>query len=39
MSEPKVTHDGRPIAGWIVKANPDTFDVEGALAEYGVVTS
>ncbi len=37
MSDRARTDDGKPIGGWVLRAEPGTFDVAATLAEYGQV--
>lgn len=37
MSDPARTDDGKPIGGWVLRAEPGGFDVAGTLAEFGQV--
>lgn len=37
MSEQMATNDGLPVAGWVLEANPESYDAMGALDAFGVI--
>ena len=37
MADGPTTEDGKPIGGWVLRADPGGFDVAGTIAEFGQV--